>query len=428
MLKMTVAHSDALDSIEAASEVIASTIDQLGDVTPAAGILAAGIVHDHAAMAQAIVARWPDIELIGGSSDGEFSDGLGYLEDSVSLVAFASDTCEFKAGLARHVNGTNLGSIPAAVHLATAAMETPARLCYTMTSALTASVSDIVDELQAAVGDEVPVVGGATSDDWRFEHTIQLRGTEVVRDGVPFLLIGGDLLVGTGVRSGWLPLGHRATVTRARGNVVYTIDDVPAAAYYRQYLGRSDLQNPAEYPLALHVEPELGSEPTPLPSVASATVQLASTAGEVGGATLLLDEPADAPDMGARPSFTLRAPASIDDENGTVTFFGNVPQGSEVQLTHTTRSSIIDATSDAITQAEAAYPGTEPSGMLCISCTARKVVLGTRVTDEIETLQRRLPDLPLHGFYGYAELVPLGPGEPSRFHNETFVTVILGER
>jgi hypothetical protein len=57
------------------------------------------------------------------------------------------------------------------------------------------------------------------------------------------------------------------------------------------------------------------------------------------------------------------------------------------------------------------------------------MVLGTRTAREITVVGEALPrPLPVAGFYTYGEIAPLEPNGPSRFHNETFVTLFLSER
>ncbi|MGI9524265.1 MAG: FIST C-terminal domain-containing protein, partial [Hyphomicrobiaceae bacterium] len=62
------------------------------------------------------------------------------------------------------------------------------------------------------------------------------------------------------------------------------------------------------------------------------------------------------------------------------------------------------------------------------SCSGRKLLLGTQTGEEYKILRSELGlDIPVVGFYGYGEI---GPGfedaAKCQFHNETFVTVLIG--
>ena len=89
-MKVTVSHSEDIDSADAIAEVLADSESQLAGTTPQAGMLIASIEHDFDVLQQAILARWPDLELIGCSGDGELSSAAGVAEDSVALMLFAT--------------------------------------------------------------------------------------------------------------------------------------------------------------------------------------------------------------------------------------------------------------------------------------------------------------------------------------------------
>ena len=109
-----------------------------------------------------------------------------------------------------------------------------------------------------------------------------------------------------------------------------------------------------------------------------------------------------------------------------MTFGGEVPEGAIVRITRSSRESVIEATNTSVKQALEAYPGSKPAVAICFSCAGRKQVLGTRTKEEYELLHEHYPDLQIAGFYGYGEIGPLHQDEPARFHNETFVSLLLG--
>ena len=79
-------------------------------------------------------------------------------------------------------------------------------------------------------------------------------------------------------------------------------------------------------------------------------------------------------------------------------------------------------------QALTQFPAADPSAVLYFSCASRRQLLGSRTAEEYEAAQaccdRPIPSL---GFYTNGEISPLQRGQTSRFHNETFVTLLLGE-
>ena len=197
------------------------------------------------------------------------------------------------------------------------------RLCLTTPTSMTASDSAIVRALRSALGSGTPVFGATAADQWRFTGIRQFFGREVLHDAVPFVLLAGDIRFSFAVNTGWSPLGRAAVVTEAEGNVVKAIDGQPATAFYRHYLGNVEISQLGEYPLAVFT--------------------------------------------GEANDFYLRACLSIDDAKGWLNFAGDIPAGSRVQITQTTRDEVLGSAGDALQKARTGYPGTAPSLLLCFT-------------------------------------------------------------
>jgi len=384
MLKIAVGQSEDIDALDALREVLEQCTAQLGGETPRAALVFASIELDHASVLAHLRERWPALEIIGCTTDGEMSSVGGFHESSLVVTLIASDSIEIVAAVGREVSADPHGRAAAAALAARARCVADLRCCITLPESLTTSAAAIVGGLRSALGDDCAIVGGLAADQVRFKGTFQFFGAEVLRDSVPVLVFAGPVLCSHGVASGWTPLGKRAEVTRAEANVVHTIGEQTALDYYRRYIGEHNSPT-GEYALAVF-------------------------------------EP-------GRESFYLRAPLSSDPATGTVTFFADVPPGATVQVTQTRREDIIEACLHSVQQAVSAYPGEAPAGALCFSCAGRRHILGVRVAEEIAALRAGLPhDLPFAGFYAYSEIGPTERGRPAQLHNETFVTLLLGER
>lgn len=383
-LRAVVGHSQEIESARAAADVMDQVARQLGSRPPKAGVLFAGIEYEHATLTRALLERWPDLQLIGCTTDGEASSVSEVQENSLTFMAFDSDVVSFGAGVGRRLSGDPEAATAIAIEMAKQHLEGDARLCLTTPESLTVSGVAVLDGLRRALPKTTPVVGGTAGDQWRLKQTFQFCGAEVLSDSCPVLLMGGRVHVSVGVQSGWRPIGRKATVTSSTANVVRTIDGEPATEFYRRYLG--DLS---------------------------------------AGTLFVGDIPLAVHDPGGR--FYLRAPASVDTDSGSVTFFADVAEGSTVQLTVGQKDDILKASEVSIRDAAAAFGDVAPEAALFFSCAARKQVLGTRASQEIGLLRAALaPDVPVCGFYAYGEIGPLQRDAASQFHNETFVTVLLG--
>lgn len=385
MLFAVVAHSEGFDAKNVLEELLQQCRDELGERIPQAGILYCTIDLEHDQLLRGIDDAWPGIALIGCTTDGEFSSRLGFREDSASLILLGSDTVEITAGLGRDVSKAIAVACAQAVAMASATITQSPTLCITLPESLTTSGQQVVESLRQNLGAKVPVLGATAGDAFRLTGTRQFCGREVCSDSVPVLLFSGPLVYSVAVASGWKPMGEPGLVTRSEMTLVHEIDGRPAIEFYRRRLGDQSVPGP-ENPLAI------------------------------------LDE--------AGAFAYLRATADVNvRESGAINYLGDVREGAMVQVTVADRGAILEGCKQSISKAFAEYPhGKTPAAALLFSCAARKLLLGTRTGEEIGIVESVIgSQIPICGFYGYGEIGPLDTKDPeSKFHNETFISLILG--
>jgi len=378
-------HSEDLDTIDAVTEIITDSQAKLDGRVPSAGLLMASIDADHQLLLDRLMETWPKLELIGCTTDGEISSELGFCEDSIALVLFCD--VEIHAGIGLGLSKSNQQACQDAAEMARAKCGSAPSLCITTPESLTSNGELTVKNLQAALGEGVPLFGGIAADQWRFKATYQFYGNQLFQDAVPLLLFSGDLAFSYGVASGWKPIGEAAVVTKAEGNLVYQIDQMTAMDYYRRYLGSAAVPT-GGFPLAI-----LGPE------------------GNI--------------------EYLRSSMENYDLEQGSITYYGDVPQGSKVQITVADRNAIIEGCSQSLDLALERFPeGAQLQVAICVSCAARKLLLGTKTEEESKLIAQKLgPQLPMIGFYSYGEVAPsLLDEDRAQFHNETFVTLLLGSK
>ena len=383
MFKAVVGHSNDPDSLSAVEEVLQQCTNSLAGDIPKAGIIFAAIDFEHSLILQQIHQAFPGIELIGGTTDGEISSVLEFQQDSITLMLFSSDEVEIHAGVGRKVSGDPVTVTKQAVEQAKAKSTAAPKLCLTHPESLTTSGVSILNGLKLALGQHVPIFGGLAADQSRYQNTYQFFQTEVLSDSVPILLFSGTILFSHGVTSGWHPIGQISKVTKVDKNIVYEIDGKPALDFYHHYLGL--LPPSIEYPLAV------------------------------------FDQNGD--------NFYIRAPIAYNQESGSITFFGDIPDQAVIKIAEAGYEDILTASKTSFMNALDNYPGAEPSAILFFSCVARRQILGTRAKEEYQNIKLCLTDyLPGCGFYSYGEIAPIEGISQMQFHNETFVTLILGNR
>lgn len=246
--------------------------------------------------------------------------------------------------------------------------------------------SDLVAGINEILGDEIPVAGGLAGDGDKFENTLVGMNEDISEGNIVAVgFYGEDLVVGCGSRGGWGQFGPTRTITRSEKNVLYEIDGENALDLYKKYLG--------EY------------------------------ADQLPGSSLLfpLSIQSDGQEL-------VRTILSIDTEEKSMTFAGNVPEGSKVRLMKASLDHLVDAAYDA---AQVSSLQTELTGdvlSILISCVGRKIIFGNRIEEELDAAREVLGDKPIiTGFYSYGEISPFSSFMKCELHNQTMTITSISE-
>lgn len=233
----------------------------------------------------------------------------------------------------------------------------------------------------------IPITGGLAGDGSDFLYTLTgLNKNPIQGEIVAIGLYGNDIEIGHGSLGGWNEFGQERTITKAIKNVLFELDNKNALELYKEYLGTYSNELPASallFPLSIISESE--------------------------GQNLV------------------RTILGIDEENKSMTFAGNMPEGSKVRLMKANFDKLIDASSLAAKFALSnCY---NPQFALLISCVGRKLVLQERTEEEIEAAKEILGnDCSTIGFYSYGEISPLENTIKCELHNQTMTVTTLSER
>lgn len=384
MLKVAMGHSEDVIIEEAAREIIGQIHASMGDIVPKAGILFCTIDCDHKRIISLIRDAFPDIELIGCSTDGEISSIHGFTEDSIALMVFASDTIEIRAGIGKgaSIRGKEVGIDAAqSARKGLKRCHNEERFAIMLTDPLNAGVSDIDKGIEEILGQNFPLIGAATAAHSKQRATFQFCNDEVVTDSVVLLLFAGPVVFSCGIKGGHAPMGGKEKVTSVNKNILYRVGNKSAFEYFQSYIGKSHSLF-MNYCLAVFEKD--------------------------------------------REGFYVRSAPFCDPETGSVTLNGIVPEGSYVQIGTADKNTCIDSCTQSVLSALENYPGSKPEAALLFSCAGRKIMLGTQVVKEYQTVKKHLDDIPFSGFYAYGEIGPLSKGSKSLFHGTTFVTLLIG--
>jgi hypothetical protein len=381
MFEVVIGHSNDPDSEEAIAEVLEQCLTELDGITPQAGILYAAIDFEYDLILERIYRQFPQLELIGGTTDGEISSRLGFQEDSLTLMLFCSDEIEIRAGVGKNVASDSIGAVERAISAAQNTHNSEISLCLALVDGLTGCGVSIIEALKHKLGTNVPLFGGMTADCLQFKTTYQFCHQQVYTDSIAVLLFSGKLLFSYGVANGWQPIGKKQPVTKVIKNIVYEINNRSVLDFYRYYL--KDNFPSLEFPLAV------------------------------------FDRDTD--------NFYMRVPNYYDTETGSISFFNEVPLGAKVQIVTTNCDRIISSSQASMQQALNNYPGKTPTVGLLFSCATRRNILGTQAEREYQAVYSCLStNLPTFGFYTYGEISPLEEYQETFLHNQAFITLLLG--
>jgi len=332
-----------------------------------------------------IAAAYPRACLIGCSTAGEIV-GTRVVDESVVVTAVHFESTRVKR-VAAKIDGAGR-SFEVGEDLARALQSEGLVHVFVLSDGLSVNGSELVQGITEHLPSEVSVTGGLSGDGARFEETLVVVDGAASSNTVAVLGFYGDQLrVGYGSLGGWDPFGPERLITRAEGNVLYEFDGKSALALYKKYLGdhASDLPSSAlHYPLSIRT-PE-GSAPL------------------------------------------VRTILAVSEDDQSMTFAGDVPEGTYGRFMKANFDRLIDGAVDAASTSYQALTSSEPDLAVLISCVGRKLVLQQRVEEEVEGVRSVMGDsTALAGFYSYGEISPFGPNAKCELHNQTMTITTFSE-
>jgi hypothetical protein len=333
-----------------------------------------------------LAAAYPRSCLLGCSTAGEIF-GTSILDDTLSVAVCRFDGTTLR--LASAPVSTATGSAEAGRAIAAELMAPDLRGVIVISDGLHVNGSELLRGLNEVLPPTVVVTGGLAGDGPRFQRTW------VVHEGAPAEawvsavgFYGDRISLAHGSQGGWDIFGPERVVTRSMGNVLYELDGRPALSLYKEYLGELAAGLPANALLC------------PLSLRRSKT-----------------DD-----------TRLVRTILAIDETDRSMTFAGDIPRGSLVQLMRANFDRLIDGAVEAARLTRQRGPEGTGGLAIAISCVGRRLVLGDRAEEEVEAVRDTLPrGASLIGFYSYGEISPYVTGQ-CELHNQTMTLTHITER
>jgi len=243
----------------------------------------------------------------------------------------------------------------------------------------------------------VSITGGLAGDVDNFnmagEEVDDDNETYVVNEDVGFRntitavgLYSKDLRVSCSTSHGWRPFGMNRIVTKAENNILYEIDDQPALDLIRSFLGpRVDslLGSALQFPIGLEKYED--------------------------------------------DAYLVRSIVDIDEDDQSLIFAGNIPEGSVVRLLKARYDDLIESAENSARRLKELSKG-KPELALIVSGVGRKMVLKQMADVEIETVQKVIGSKSaIAGFYGYGEFMTSYRSGPCQLYNQSLTITMFKE-
>jgi len=229
--------------------------DKLGNVDKSSQLVlvfgAAPVLQDHAVFGK-LKGFYPGAHIFGCSTAGEIC-GTQVWDDSLVATAITFEHAKIEG--ARISLREAESAFQAGEKLAASLAQEGLVHVFVLSDGLNVNGSDLVRGLTKHLPKEVTVTGGLAGDGDRFKETLVFWDGNPEKDSIAAIgLYGTRLRVGYGSLGGWDPFGPERLITRSRGNVLYELDGRSALELYKQYLGEHAKGLPATgllFPLSL---------------------------------------------------------------------------------------------------------------------------------------------------------------------------------
>jgi hypothetical protein len=327
---------------------------------------------------------FPDAEILMCSTAGEIM-GTNVTDESSVLIHLLFERTPFKTAVAKSADYP--GHFEIGRSLMKQLSGNDLQYVLVISDGSTVNGSDLVNGIKSFSDQQVLVTGGLAGDGGRFQNTlVGLNGDPEQGLFAAIGLYGDRIQVSHGCQGGWENFGPERIVTKSNKNVLYEIEDKNALELYKKYLGSESANLPGSallFPLSVTIEG--------------------------------INKP------------LVRTILSIDEQAGSMTFAGDVPEGSKVRFMKANLDKLSVAASDSANKALHTHSH-KPDFTLIISCVGRKTILGPRIEEEVEAVKEIMgTNAVIAGFYSYGEIAPLETEVECQLHNQSITVTSFYE-
>lgn len=336
---------------------------------------------------KALKESYPFARLIGCTTGGEIAGDEALNKAAVS-AAVKLEHSQIKVTQERVTDIA--ASFDAGKKLAQALSAPDLRLIFVLSDGLLVNGSELVNGIVKHAPTDTVITGGLAGDGANFKRTgvgVDVAPEPGVVAAIGFY--GKQFRVSYGSVGGWQKFGPERMITRSKKNMLYELDEKPALDLYKKYLGEE--------------------------------------ANNLPGSGLLFP-------LSIRPAQQsqhdiVRTIVGINEQDKSLIFAGDVPTGYVAQLMCGNNENLTEGATKAAQFALKKLGGPDSTDSLAIlvSCIGRNLLMGQRVSDEVEAVKQILTKASLVGFYSYGEICHHPSTHQCDLHNQTMTITLFSE-
>jgi hypothetical protein len=329
-------------------------------------------------------ASYPNAYLIGGTTAGEIYNTIA-TENTVSATAIYMEKTEVKFS---SVTICEENYSEAAATLVAKFPTEGLRHVFILSEGININGSKLVEGLINSLPENVTLSGGLAGDGILYKETFIIANNYPQKNCLVAIgFYGSQVNFGYASIGGWAPFGIERIITRSKNNILYELDDKPALALYKEYLG--------EYAEGLPA---------------------------VGLYFPLMVRSADSQRM------FIRTIQRVDEAKNALVFSGDVPEGYYSKLMRSNLDKLIEGARQAAKKSITTLARNHAELAILVSCVGRKLVLDQLTSEEIEAARSVLKeDTVFTGFYSYGEISSPDKNAICELHNQTMTITLITE-
>lgn len=329
--------------------------------------------------------KYPNADIIISSTAGEIVN-TGFADNSIVATTIEFEHTQLNTCQVNIADFEN--SFEAATQIVSNLCQKELNHVFIVADGQLINGSELVNGLNQFKDKKVLTTGGLAGDEYEFNETlVGLNNTPSKGNIVAVGFYGDRLQIGFGSKGGWDSFGPERMITKSKGNVLYELDNQNALDLYKKYLGEAAKELPSSalfFPLSIKAE---GTE-----------------------------------------ELLVRTILSICEETKSMTFAGNMPEGTIAQMMKHNSDRLIGGAEQAAENCITDKNESEPELAILISCVGRRIVLGQNIEEEIEVIRGQFGNKTiLTGFYSYGEIAPFNNLSKCELHNQTMTITTLSE-